>query len=207
MMLATAQVARAAEPTSSQAQARAWVGARHGAARAQRLEVRGDHPIGRSARIVHVRDSIAGMPVYDSDVRLLVEADGTVTPLAEAGVPVTGTPAVPTFRRPENKVVAIASEAAGVRKAGETRLERGLRAEAGGLAATWDIQVAEADGTHHWHLRIDDKTGRVLSVTDWARECRFHTSLPPGTSVDDTPSGRRRFALRVERPRRHSRGG
>ena len=187
LLLIPALGVRSAEPPASVAQARAWVGARHGTASAQRLEVRGDHPVGRGARIVHVRDSIAGLPVFDSDTRLLVKADGTVTPLESARVPVTGTPAAPPFRRPENKVKAIAAEAAGVRQAGATLLERGLRAEAGVVAATWDVQVAEADGTHHWHLRIDDKTGRVLSMTDWARECHFHASLPPGTSVDDSP--------------------
>jgi extracellular elastinolytic metalloproteinase len=134
-----------------------------------------------------MRDSISGLPVYDSDLRLLVKADGTVTPLEETGVPVTGRPVVPRFRRPDKELLAIAVEAAGVRRAAQTRLERGLRVEAGGLAATWDVQAAEGDGTHHWHLRIDDASGRVLSITDWARECRFHASLPPGTSVDDTP--------------------
>ena len=187
LLLIPALGARSAEPPASVAQARAWIGARHGAASAQRLEVRGDHPVGRGARIVHMRDSIKGLPVYDSDLRLLVASDGTATLLEGKGVPVTGIPAAPAFRRPEAEVVDIAARAAELRKAGETRIERGLRSEDGGLAATWDVQVAEADGTHHWHLRIDDKSGRVLSITDWARECRFHASLPPGTSVDDSP--------------------
>ncbi|MFO1491551.1 MAG: M36 family metallopeptidase [Kiritimatiellia bacterium] len=69
----------------------------------------------------------------------------------------------------------------------EVRLTAGWRVEKGVLTPTWDAEAPTSDGRHHWHLRIDDETGRVLSVVDWARECQVFASLPPGDSVAETP--------------------
>ncbi|MFO1491550.1 MAG: hypothetical protein U1F77_05430 [Kiritimatiellia bacterium] len=89
LLLAAPCLAPAAPPTPA-ATARAWLGAKHDAARTARLEVLRESPAGRGGRIVHFQERAAGRPVFDSDCRLLVAPGGAVTCLEDRAVPVTG---------------------------------------------------------------------------------------------------------------------
>ena len=178
---------RAAAPAAREPVARAWMRDRLGAERAAAARLVTAVPAGRDAAVLHFQDTRDGLPVFQSDCRLLVRADGAVTCLEDNGAARRAAePAPGAFRMNAAAALAAAGGHLGVdADPAQARPERVLhRRGAGEPAPGWLLQVPTADGQHHWNLLVDDATGRVVWQQDWALQCRLITTPLPEASPD-----------------------